>query len=448
MNARRKNRFFISLVIGIILLASFSAVVRGDDFTSIEGEIERICLDESIPSVQASIVSNGELVWTGQYGNESIESTYMIGSVQKIFTAIAILQLAESGDIASLDDDINNYLSFDVKNPIDKTTPITFNMLLSHRSGMANTLPYQFLWDTEGVGRDYGRLYNAAILEMTAEEYLMNTLGENGSQYRASNWVDVPGNSYLYSPSGYVLLSYMIEAISWANISDYMEENIFAPLQMENTGFALGANQATPHTYFNGIIEPLPAWTGKYMIRSTSQDMARLLIALYNDGQYDGAQILAPESIQLMRQSNPDFSTKANLPFTSAEKFSLYQNGYGLGWIRYCSGIEGHGGSVPGFQTYFLCKEGDTGINGIIVMMNLNAIFSTKGDAEYISSKLNKIRNQLLAENEMLETNPVIIFIATYRIPFMVVGAILTALIINRKTIMKKIGKIKIEEEK
>jgi CubicO group peptidase (beta-lactamase class C family) len=435
-----KKRLTLTLTIGIILLSSFSTATEGEDFLQIENEIEQIRANALIPSIQTSIVYDGEHVWTGQFGNESKNSTYMIGSVQKILTAIAILQLHERGDIASLDDDINDYLSFKVKNSLDESTPVTFRMLLSHTSGMAETLPYQFLWDTEGIGREYGRPYNKEILAMTAEEYLRATLEENGAYYTAASWDNVPDGPYSYSPSGYTLLMYLIEKISGSNIADYMGDNIFAPLKMDSTGFVPGTNQATPYTYFKNEIEALPIWTGKYMVRSTSEDMVRLLIVLSNDGQYDGAQLLSPESIQLMRQSNPNYSYKSDLPLTRPEDFSLYMNGYGLGWIRYDSGIEGHGGSVPGFQTYFLLKEGEEGMNGIVMMMNLNAIFSTKEDAEYISSVFAKPRNLLLIKNEMLPNNPIINFIATYKIPLAIIVAILIAIMLNRKTIKKKLA--------
>lgn len=436
-----KKKVILVFVIEMIVLFVFSTAVEGIDSSYLENEIERIRADASIPSLQASIIYDNGNIWTQQFGNESQNATYMIGSVQKIFTAIAILQLYESGEITSLDDDINNYLPFEVKNPLDESTPVTFKMLLSHTSGLIDALPYQFLLDTDGIGREYGRPYNEEILAMTAKEYLFVTLDEDGAYYTTESWEDTPGSSYIYSPSGYMLLMYLIEQISGSNISYYMENNIFAPLQMDRTGFAPGINQATPHTYYNDKIKALPIWTGKYMIRSTSQDMARLLITISNKGRYNGSQLLSPESIQLMRESNQDYSYKSSL-LKKSEDFTLHPNGYGLGWIRYCSGIEGHGGSVPGFQAYFLLKETDTGTKGIIIMMNLNAILgSKKDDAKHISSSFAKVRNLLLIENGMIQNNPFNNFLATYKIPLAIITAIIIPIILNRKIIKKKLGK-------
>ncbi len=433
----KKTRTVLALMMfSMIVLASIPAGASATDFTSLGEEVERMRKDSSIPSIQVSVVQDGKDVWTKQFGNESVDATYMIGSVQKIFTAIAILQLKEQGNITFLDDDVSDYLPFEVNNPKGSGTPVTFEMLLSHRSGLGETLPSQFLWDTDGVGRDYGRYYNQAVIQMDAKDYMEATLSENGTLYSEDIWIDEPGKGYYYSPAGYQILMYLIENIAQQNISAYMTKNIFAPLKMSSTSFSPGDTQARPHTYYNGEIIPLPRWTGKYMIRSTSSDMAKLLIAMANNGEYNGSQILTPESVKLMRESNPNQSDRSNFILKSPEHFSLIQNGYGYGWIRYTAGLEGHGGSVPGFQTYFILNDDGSGGDGIILMMNLNGIFSPLDSNEYISGLLVKIRNYLLKETGMIPES--ILFVA---VPIAIFGVIVVNLVVYRKKIMGKLGK-------
>ena len=404
--------YFMAILISIIFALSIFTVINDYnqkiDIISIENEIEQIRIDNSIPSIQVSIVSNNKLIWTGQFGDGEENSSYMIGSVQKILTSIAILQLVEKGLIEDINDDINLYLPFQINNSKNKNIPVTFKLLLSHRSGLTKELPYQFFRDTEALAYpNYRVIYNAQVLTMTTEEYFRETLQENGSLYYSTNWIDSPNNRYLYSPSGYVLLKYLIEEITNTSVAEYMEENIFSPLQLENTGFK-PINQVLPYTMKNGELHQLPVWTGKYMVRSTSSDMAKIMLVLMNNGKYQGQQILQKKSVILMKTANLDWSKSQSLSIFDLENFQLKSNGYGLAWERYSAGITGHGGSVPGFQTYFLCKEGLITKNGIILMMNVNTIFGTKDDVNLVFSQFVKMRNLLLIKTGMVTTTNLI----------------------------------------
>lgn len=392
----------IILIIGLSIFSILNNYNKNIDANVLEKKIEQIRIDNSIPSIQASIISNNKLKWVGQFGEGEENSSYMIGSVQKIFTSVAILQLFETGFIKSLDDDISNYMPFKIINPNNKEIPITFKMLLSHRSGMVDELPYQFLWDTEALAYPkYRTTYNGDVLSMTTEEYLYACLHENGSLYSLKNWIAPPNDRFWYSASGFVLLTYLIEKISNMTVANYMKNSIFIPLNMKNTGFE-AKNQVLPFAMINGEITELPLWTGKYMIRSTSFDMAKFMLALMNDGGFGGERILQKKSVTLMKSSNPDWSKRQSIFIFDSENFDLNTNGYGLAWDRYSAGINGHGGSVPGFQAYFLCKEDFISKNGIILLMNVNTILGTKYDREYLFSQFVKIRNLLLSETGMI----------------------------------------------
>ncbi len=376
-----------------------------DIFSKFESDIENIRISENIPSIQASIIIDNKHVWTGQFGNGTKNTSYMIGSVQKIFTSTSILQLYEQRKIHSLDDDINHYLPFEIYNPLNKQLPITFRMLLSHRSGMTDELPYQFFWDTDGAfSPAYRPQYDSNILSMTIEKYLRSTLEENGSYYYRTNWAYEPDTQYLYSPSGYSLLTYLIEQISGLNVDEYMSKYIFEPLDMNHTGLISTEEQATPYTFISGRIEELPIWTGKYMVRSTCEDMSKLMVVLMNGGGNQEYTLLTKTSIDIIKRSNLDMRKTIVFPFTNPLDFRMQMDGYGLGWIRYSTGVEGHGGSVPGFLTYFLSKDGRSGKNGIVLMMNLNAILGKENDNTKINEVLSNIRNILMIEADMISS--------------------------------------------
>ena len=96
-----------------------------------------------IPGLSISIIKNNDIVWEKQLGYANIinnipvdENTmFILSSISKTVTATALLQLFEEG-LFNLDDDIDNYLPFNVNHPDYPLTPITFKMLLTHSSGI------------------------------------------------------------------------------------------------------------------------------------------------------------------------------------------------------------------------------------------------------------------------------------------------------------------------
>ena len=121
---------------------------------------------------------------------------YWIASVSKTFVATAIMQLIEKKKL-SLDDDVNNYLSFKVRNPQYPNTPITIRMLLSHRSSL-NDHQYEYSFNriNPQTNPDYRSLYN---------------------NYK-------PGTDYFYCNLGYNILGAVIENASGLRFDDYIKQ--------------------------------------------------------------------------------------------------------------------------------------------------------------------------------------------------------------------------------
>ncbi len=83
------------------------------------------------PSIQVAVISQDQVIWSEAYGeNTSVEHVYMNASVQKVFTATAVMQLVEKG-LVDLDADVNSYVPFQVRHPGYPQTPITLRMLLA-----------------------------------------------------------------------------------------------------------------------------------------------------------------------------------------------------------------------------------------------------------------------------------------------------------------------------
>ncbi|MDF1541129.1 MAG: serine hydrolase [Candidatus Thorarchaeota archaeon] len=307
----RKGRFMLPLLSVCMIITITSLMIQlpeaaGTEMVapSIDTEVERLVAEGDIPSYHVCVVSENANNWVRGFGQETDPDTvFLIGSMQKMFVAVSILQLFEDGDI-DLDADINDYLPFDIQHPSYPDAAITIRMLLSHRSGIDSTLCPEFCYDWQGVYYpDYGSGYHPSMIGITLGDYLEECLSPGGQYYSSNNWEFEPGTRYGYANSGFKILMYLLETVSNQTMEEYMQENIFAPLRLNNTGFHASdfeGHQALPHARSNGSNVELPIWNGKYMMRSTVSDMGHLLIALMNEGEFDGQSLLEPETVEMM----------------------------------------------------------------------------------------------------------------------------------------------------
>ncbi|UCH72265.1 MAG: serine hydrolase, partial [Thermoplasmatales archaeon] len=317
----------------------------------------------NMPSLSASVVKNDSVVWSKTYGYSDIrhrkkasgDTLYLVGSVSKTITATATMQLYERGYF-DLDDDVSEYLPFDLKNPKYPNINITFRMLLSHQSS---------------IGRD--DILRTLFLFFLGYpcEWLDNFLMSDGKFYNFRNWLDKPpGEKFAYANTNFVILGYLIEKISNQSFEEYCKENIFEPLNMTNTGYRLSDFDmdkiAVPHVRIGRIYFLLPIYENRAHsaagLRTTAVDLSHFLIAHMNGGLYEGIRILNESTVKLMQTIQ-------------------YPNGkYGLGWrnVTYENGETyiGHGGNIHGARAEIKLRLSDN--IGVIYIWNENfAIWET-----------------------------------------------------------------------
>ena len=204
------------------------------------------------------------------------------GSITKLFTGIAVMQLVEAGKI-DLDRDINDYLDFKI--PATFTQPITMRNLLTHTAGFDERLRNLFVSRREELQplRDY------LIAEMPDRLFS-------------------PGAVPAYSNYGLALAGYIVERVSGVPFKEYVRYQIFRPLQMNHSSFdqplpedllpdmSNGYNTASGPPGGFEFVQAVPAGA----LSSTGYDMGRFMGALLNQGALEGAQILNPNSLQKM----------------------------------------------------------------------------------------------------------------------------------------------------
>ena len=283
-------------------------------------------------SVQYALWQDGKVVLTGSCGSYSRTENraltddilYGIGSVSKIYTTVAVMQLAEAGRV-SLDAPVTRYLK-DFKMADERYRQITVRMLLNHSSGLM------------------GSHFENAMLFGDADPVAADSLLEQLSTQRLK--AD-PGAYSVYCNDGFTLAELVVEAITGMEFMDYVRTRILKPAGLENT-FAPGDTFDTGRlakTYRGADTRALPQdclnLVGTGGIYATASDLAAF------GGALIGTKLLRQSSLNAM--AAPEYD-RGIWPDTDAPDALRY----GLGW----DAVEWLPFSQSGIQA--LVKGGDT----------------------------------------------------------------------------------------
>lgn len=183
------------------------------------------------PGCALGVYRDGKTVYARGYGLANIEenvpiapqAVFDIGSTSKQFTAASILLLEQQGKL-SIDDDVRKY----IPELPDYGQKITIRNLLNHTSGLRD---YLTLMDLAGVNTD-GVTTDDDALAVIARQKALNF---------------TPGSEYLYSNSGFFLLSVIVKRTSGKTLREFAAENIFQPLGMTHTSYRDDHTSLVPH---------------------------------------------------------------------------------------------------------------------------------------------------------------------------------------------------------
>lgn len=300
------------------------------------------------------IAKNGETIYKKAWGlaNKAtgapnrVDTKFNLASCGKMFTAVAVLQLAQAGKL-SLDDTVGKHLP-DYGNE-DVRNKVTIRQLLSHTSGMGDIFGEEF--------------------EKRRSE--IRTVADWITLFEKEPLKFDPGTRWSYSNAGFCLLGAIIEEVSAQNYYEYLDAHIFKPAGMINTGayetdkpvdnLAIGytrMNATTPEHIRDRIentnlhsVKGSPAG-GSY---STAEDMARFANALLNH------QLINKKYTRLaMTQHFPDVR--------NADPYGL---GFGVEFIN-GHAVIGHGGGFPGISAAFTMYPDDGYV--VVVFSNYDMV--------------------------------------------------------------------------
>lgn len=252
------------------------------------------------------------------------------GSVSKLFTWTAVMQLVEEGKL-DLDQDVNAYLDFEI--PPYEGEPITLRNIMTHTPGFEESIRHLISSDPDAV--------------MPLKEYAREALPER---------VFAPGTTPAYSNYATALAGYIVERVSGEPFDDYIERHIFEPLEMRyatfrqplpewlrpfmSSGYSTVTEPAKPFE----IVIPAPAGS----LSASGAAMGKFMMAHLNQG----GPLLEPETARTMHEYNAP-----GLGPLNTMALGFYEQ-----WVNGHRAI-GHGGDTGWFHSYlWLFPEADIGL--------------------------------------------------------------------------------------
>lgn len=286
---------------------------------------------ENIAGAVVLVVKDGKVLFARGYGYSDVEkkkpvsvdsTLFRPGSISKLFTWTAVMQLVEQGKL-DLDKDINSYLDFKI--PATFPKPITLRNLMTHTPGFEEQI--------KDLIKDEGSPIASLRTHLT---------------YHMPERIFPPGTTPAYSNYGAALAGYIVERVSGMSFNDYVTENIFKPLGMGRStfaqplpsslkdlmsrGYTVGSGKPKPYE----IVEEAPAGA----LSATAADMGRFMIAHLQDGKFETGQILRPETASMMHSRQ--FGLRPELNGMCLGFYEESRNGHR---------IIGHGGDTVYFHS-------------------------------------------------------------------------------------------------
>jgi len=327
------------------------APLSGLDVASIDAFVSSEMQANRIPGLSLGIVHGTQIVHLHGFGAADAtgrmitpQTPFIIGSMSKSFTALAVMQLVEAGKV-ELDAPVQRYLPwFRVADPI-ASARITVRQLLNQTSGIPanseNEVKEGFLSTSDETLEQYVRGLNTLVLDRPV------------------------GASFEYANTNYSVLGLLVQTVSGQPYETYVQQHIFSPLQMDHSF----ASEQDARRY--GLVQGYQLWFGipfatalpylrdllpaGYLI-STAEDMAHYLIAQLGGGRFENTAVLSPAGITTLHAP-----AAVMMPGTS----------YGMGWVN--GPINGmptiwHNGSTGNFYSdMILVPESQW---GIVVLSN------------------------------------------------------------------------------
>jgi len=352
------------------------------DLARIDAYISAQMQTNHIPGVALGLVHNDQVMHVQGFGTAdstgravTTHTPFILASVSKSFTALAVMQLVEAGKV-ELDAPVQRYLPwFRVADPV-ASARITLRHLLYHTSGIPSS----------------GYACATNQVTMTLEQYVRSL---------ATLTLDRPvGSRPDYCSTNYDVLGLIVQTVSGQPYATYMRQHIFAPLQMHDS-FASEPEAkrdglAQSYRWFFGVPTPIEDYNlsnvpAGYLI-SSAEDMTHYLIAQMNGGRFGSTSILSSAGIATM-----------HAPAVLREGGS---GSYGMGWVNGpLAGVPAiwHDGNNVVASTRLLIEPQTHW--GAILLVNANSLIPIDGANTALTSLADGVTRLLAGQTPQASTS-------------------------------------------
>jgi CubicO group peptidase (beta-lactamase class C family) len=352
-----------------------------------------------LPGAVVAIARKGKLVYFEAIGFQDkpsgkamgTDAIFRVYSMTKPWTSVAAMMLMEDGRL-QLTDPVSKYLpefkdlkvSVPVKDPGGQVTYTTVPAdreptvqdLLRHTSGIA----YDFVTKNAPV-KDAYRAAGLGALDLDIRDKL--TPAEFTGRLAKQPLANQPGTVWEYSLST-ALLGRVVEQVAGMPLSKFLDERLFKPLKMEDSGFSIAKEKAErvaqpilPYdviTIFDPAVRPANDLGGEGGL-STASDYIRFTQMLLNGGQLDGVRILSPTTIALMTSDHLG-SRPASIVTPGQLLMGVEGYSFGLGFmVRMQNGLAG----IPGSKGEYMWGGAAGTFFWVDPKLELTAVFMSQG---------------------------------------------------------------------
>jgi CubicO group peptidase (beta-lactamase class C family) len=313
--------------------------IARDDYESFKPYIEQLVRHEmdsnAITGLSIALVDDQRVVWAAGFGYADKEAgkaarpetLYRVGSISKLFTATAAMQLVEQNKL-DLDQPLKDVLpQFSIRSRFENSDPITPRNLMSHHSGLP---------------RDYLK----GMFTKNPEPFT-----ELVRHVRTSDAYYPPNETFSYSNVGVTLLGHAIQNVSREPFAEHMRRSVLAPLGMRTASFEPGLTQSElmSKAYRKGKLadelplRDMPAGG----LNASVLDLSRFLSMIFADGRADTQRVLTPESVhEMLRAQNTDVP----LDFNFRTGLGWMLSTLGASTIENAGPVAHHGGAMLHFR--------------------------------------------------------------------------------------------------
>lgn len=310
----------------LIALVLFSSIGRSfGQAARLDSLLSSIVSKYQLVGMSVAMVQDTQVAFSQGYGMRDIErnlsvnaeTKFRIASISKLITAMAIMQLYERG-LFKLNDDVSQYLGFELKNPGFSNKSISFKMLLSHTSSLRDGSGYdRFLMDS------YSKNPPPVLKQLLVP----------GGAYYSSDMFDAsygPDRGYFqYANINFGVLGTLVERLSGERFDLYCKKYLFEPLDLtasfnvrdlpDINDLAVlyrksGSSWVPQFDHYRGVYPPERDLSGYVIgengvifspqggLRISANDLAKLMMVHLNGGSYRGIKILADSTVNRMHE--------------------------------------------------------------------------------------------------------------------------------------------------